>query len=340
MFTILGSDGKEYGPVTAGKIMEWIRDGRANLQTKARHDGETEWKTLADFPEFVPTNVAPPVLAAAPAATAAPVSPAPAPAGPVDPKAYADALLARGGSVDVFGCLSQSFHLWTGNFLPLVGVTLLVFLLQAVIGMIPLLGMIGGLFLNGVFYGGLYYYYLGKMRGEHREVGDAFAGFSRALVPLGLTSLLQAAFTVAMVLVFFAPWIGFFIHAIQHPGGAPGTLPTFTPIVLGLSALGGLVMLFVSVSWIFAFALVIDKGLGPWTAMAVSWRVVTRNWFSVFFTLLLGSILTMLGLIGLFIGVLFTLPLMIGALLYAYESLCNPPAGGTAPANPEQQLRS
>ncbi len=52
MFTILGADGKEYGPVTAGKMHEWIAGGRANLQTKARRDGETEWKTLGDFPEF------------------------------------------------------------------------------------------------------------------------------------------------------------------------------------------------------------------------------------------------------------------------------------------------
>jgi len=52
MFTILGADGKEYGPVTAGKLHEWIAAGRANMQTKARRDGETEWKTLGDFPEM------------------------------------------------------------------------------------------------------------------------------------------------------------------------------------------------------------------------------------------------------------------------------------------------
>jgi len=52
MFTILGADGKEYGPVTAGKLHEWIAGGRANLQTKARREGETEWKTLGDFPEL------------------------------------------------------------------------------------------------------------------------------------------------------------------------------------------------------------------------------------------------------------------------------------------------
>jgi uncharacterized RDD family membrane protein YckC len=52
MFIILGSDGKEYGPVTVGNVIEWIRDGRANLTTKAKRDHEDEWKTLGDFTEF------------------------------------------------------------------------------------------------------------------------------------------------------------------------------------------------------------------------------------------------------------------------------------------------
>jgi len=67
MFTLIGADGKEYGPVTIGHVIEWIRDGRANLQTKAKLDREDVWRTLGDFPEFGgrPAAVAPvpPVLA-------------------------------------------------------------------------------------------------------------------------------------------------------------------------------------------------------------------------------------------------------------------------------------
>lgn len=85
MFTILGGDGKEYGPVTADKVLEWIKAGRANLQTKVRRLGENDWKTLGEFPEFAayPGSTAtdyhvPPGTPAAPAApttAAAPVSP-------------------------------------------------------------------------------------------------------------------------------------------------------------------------------------------------------------------------------------------------------------------------
>jgi hypothetical protein len=326
---ILGADGKEYGPVTADKMREWIAGGRANGQTKARREGETEWRNLADFPEFALSAGAavPPPLAAMPAPVAAapsvPVVPVPLSG---DASAIAADLIARSAKIDVFDCLAKSFDLLKNNFWPLVGVTLLVVFVQTVIGMIPIIGMISGFFINGVFYGGLYYYYLGKVRGEPREVGDAFAGFSQAFVPLMLGTLMVTGLTLLVMVPFAATCIPFFVSIATHSHGA---LPVFTPLMFAGLFIGGLVALYLSISWAFTFILIIDRGLSPWTAMEVSRRVISRQWFRVFFVLLLGGILTMLGLIGLIIGIIFTMPLVFGAIIYAYEGACNPPASAT-----------
>jgi uncharacterized RDD family membrane protein YckC len=78
MFSILGVDGKEYGPVSVAKLNEWMADGRANLATKARRANETEWYTLGDFAEFNPVAApAAPSVPGTPAATG--FAPAPAP---------------------------------------------------------------------------------------------------------------------------------------------------------------------------------------------------------------------------------------------------------------------
>ena len=61
MFTIIGGDGKEYGPVTAEQVRIWITAGRANLETKAKAAGSEEWRRLGDFPEFATAPV-PPVM--------------------------------------------------------------------------------------------------------------------------------------------------------------------------------------------------------------------------------------------------------------------------------------
>jgi uncharacterized RDD family membrane protein YckC len=80
MFTILGADGKEYGPVPAEKVRAWIESRRASLQTRGRRDGETAWKTLGEFVEF---GAAPPV--ASDPVAAAPVAPAEPPPAPPPP---------------------------------------------------------------------------------------------------------------------------------------------------------------------------------------------------------------------------------------------------------------
>jgi hypothetical protein len=323
MFTIIGADGKEYGPVSAEKIRDWIAAGRANSQTQCKREGDSAWSTLGSLADFSASFGATP-----PPASGTPAAAAPA-AGEwqqcnVDPKAYAEAIRASGARVDVFECLSLSFKLWTSNFLPLVGATTLVILVQFAIGIVPLLGSLAGLLLNGVFYGGLYYYYLGKVRGEHRDIGDVFAGFKRGLVPLILCSLLQTAIMIGVALVFMAPWFGFIISTMLTHGGDI-VMPVMAPWLIVMTCIGVLVVLYFGVSVCFSFILVIDKGFGPWNALVTSWRVVTSNWFSVFFTLLLAVLLGALGLIALFIGILLTIPVTIGAVVYAYESLFRTP---------------
>jgi uncharacterized RDD family membrane protein YckC len=54
MFTIIGGDGREYGPATVQQIRIWLAEGRANLETKAKAAGTDEWRRLRDFLEFSP----------------------------------------------------------------------------------------------------------------------------------------------------------------------------------------------------------------------------------------------------------------------------------------------
>ena len=62
MFTILGADGKEYGPVAADLLKQWIQQGRVSLQTQARLEGGTDWKPLSSFPGFGTAPGTPPLL--------------------------------------------------------------------------------------------------------------------------------------------------------------------------------------------------------------------------------------------------------------------------------------
>ena len=71
MYKILGSDQKEYGPVTSDQLRQWIIERRLHAQSLVRLDGSPGWLPLAQFPEFSATL-----------AGAGPVAPASASAGP------------------------------------------------------------------------------------------------------------------------------------------------------------------------------------------------------------------------------------------------------------------
>jgi hypothetical protein len=53
MYTIIGADGREYGPASAEQIRQWIAEGRTHAQTLTKVEGTAEWKPLASFPELL-----------------------------------------------------------------------------------------------------------------------------------------------------------------------------------------------------------------------------------------------------------------------------------------------
>jgi len=60
MYKIRGADQREYGPVTADQVRQWIAEHRLNAQSFAKFEGTDAWKTLSEFPEFAPFAAPPP----------------------------------------------------------------------------------------------------------------------------------------------------------------------------------------------------------------------------------------------------------------------------------------
>jgi hypothetical protein len=52
MYKIRGADGKDYGPVTAQVLREWIAQRRLASTSLVQLEGTTDWKPLSAFPEF------------------------------------------------------------------------------------------------------------------------------------------------------------------------------------------------------------------------------------------------------------------------------------------------
>jgi len=61
MYTIIGGDGNEYGPVTADQLRHWANEGRVDTQSRVKREGSDDWTTLGELPEL---SMPPPVWTA------------------------------------------------------------------------------------------------------------------------------------------------------------------------------------------------------------------------------------------------------------------------------------
>lgn len=281
VYTIIGGDGREYGPVPTDQIRSWIASGRADLNTKAKELGSDEWKTLGDFPAFSGG-------AARSGEPAAPYVTTTSPLVSSDVDQIVGELTARAGKLDVFGCYERSWNLLKNHFWPLLGVTLLVMLISAAAGFVPILGIFVSVGLGGVFTGGVQYYYLKKVRGEPTTVSDAFAGFNLAFGPLVIAWIVYVVFSAVGFVLLILPGI------------------------------------YLVVAYEFTFLLILDRKLDFWSALEVSRRVITAQWWRLFGLILLSILFSLIGIICLIVGVFVASVLIQGATIYAYEDLCNP----------------
>ena len=115
-YTIIGGDGKEYGPVTADDVRQWIAESRLNENSLVKAESDAEFRPLGKFPEFAdafaskttPTPGVPPAFAGS---------------------AGGAAIAERDYELDIGGCVSRGWNLYKENF----GVLFVVFLIVVAI---------------------------------------------------------------------------------------------------------------------------------------------------------------------------------------------------------------
>lgn len=304
MYKIIGADGKEYGPVSAEQLRQWLTEGRINNQTRIQADGSADWKAFGDCPEF---------------ANAAPTTPP-----PYSSQSSSGINLEGDYDLETGKCISKASTLLQANLGLLIGAMLIYIASQivfTVLGMIPFIGWIFSilnLFVAAPLMGGLFFVILQAIRNQPTAVGDVFEGFRRAFMQLCLGYIVPAIFTALCFIP--AAIVGAIVLApILSKNQQPELGAIMTVAGAGLVCFIPAVIL--SVNWIFTLPLIMDKGLDFWTAMRTSWKRVTQRWWQVFGLLFLVGLINVGGFLLCCVGLIFTMPLGFAATMYAYETL-------------------
>lgn len=326
-YKIIGGDNLEYGPATHEEVCQWIADGRLTFHSLTQAEGDPGWKALSTFPEFDD--------ALRQQARQFPEAANPFPAPPPTFRSDATASLPR--ELDVASCLGRSSQLLAANFGLLLGAVTVTWLLGIVAQLLPFIGGLVYILLEGVLYGGLYLVYLRAIRGEPAAVGNIFQVYGDGLGQLMMVGVLTSVLTT----------FGFFFCIL------PG--------------------LYLLVAWTFAVPLVADRKLEFWAAMEMSRKIATRSWFRMAMLLLfaflpvvlmylyaqvkifavaypgfqelmkagtadvkaMSDLVTEVARVSIPLALLnkvvllFNLPFAVGALMYAYEDLFGKRRPGT-----------
>lgn len=120
--------------------------------------------------------------------------------------------------------------------------------------------------------------------GAPAEAGSILGYYDR-IVPLLLTTLLLYVMLIVGFLLFVIPGI------------------------------------YLSVAYMFALPLVVDKGLSPWQALEASRKAITHRWFSMFGLFLIIGLVYMLGALCLMVGLIWAMPLGMIAMGIVYRNI-------------------
>lgn len=260
----------------AAVVREWIREGRANGQTKVQEEGSADWKTLSECPEF---SEAWPAQASAPPGGAAPDPER-------DPTALLEEYCRRAERLDIWDCVVRSWRLMSEHFWLVAGASAVIFGISVGLELIPVLGMMAGITLSLVLWGGLDWLFLKLIRGQSADLSDAFAGFQIGFLPLLLGGVVSGVLiTLGLVLCIL-----------------PG--------------------LYLIVAWMgFSPLLIMEKRMDFWPALELSRRVVTRNFWTILALFMLTLAIVVAGVLALGAGLFVALPLSTGAVVFAYEDI-------------------
>lgn len=318
MYIIIGGDKKEYGPISADDVRLWITEGRLGEQSLIKAEGAAEFRSLGSVPEFAGAFAAKVPVPGMP----------PAFRGSAGPANWEE----RDYELDIIGCVSRGWNLLKENFGLLFVVALIFGLIEgfiAVLGMIPIIGpllSLVNLIIVGPLVGGVYYVFIQTIRGRPAEVGEVFAGFSRAFGQLFLghvvPALLAGLCLIPFGIVLAVEFIPLMAHGqLSEPNALPPISTAAAVILIAALFVCIIPMIYLQTCWAFTLPLIIDKEMDFWTAMGTSRKMVRKHWWHIFGLTILIGLLNLAGMLACCVGALFTAPLGIAAQMHAYETI-------------------
>lgn len=291
----IGTDGRQYGPLSDAEIRLWLADGRVSRHSRARRASESQWMALREMPEFEEATRPPYVGGGLPEGepSAAPPS--------LEPRTAIPS--GRPGEIDPVACLRRALALVASDFwtlgLPAVA-TLLVIFSFSILGTA---GVVLSVLLNDILLCGLFVLYIGAIRGRRpslQEIVDRLGPLALRIILAGIVqSLISAPFFVSVRQAILLK------STTAAAVAAVLTVPT----------------LYLLVAYAFLLPLMVDRNLGIRAALTASRHAVHPQWLRMFGLLAATILLLVVSVLLAGFPLLVTIPVSMAAFCLAYTDL-------------------
>lgn len=220
----------------------------------------------------------------------------------------------RRNAVEPVECIKGGWELIKNQYWLFVGMTLVAVLIGSAVPIILIGPMMCGL--NLAFFK--------TRRGEPVEFGTLFKGFDY----FGQSLIAAVLHALPIIVVVVPAYILFYVSMIvsiaaQGNSSEPNPAPLF-----GVMAVFGLfwvvvmiVIIVISIGFIFAYPLIVDRKLKAIDAIKLSFRAGLANFWRLLGMMLLTGLMTSVGVLACYVGAFLVMPLSYAAIAKAYEQV-------------------
>lgn len=216
-------------------------------------------------------------------------------------------------AVDPVECIKAGWELVKPQYWLFVGMTFVAFFIGSAVPFGILMGpMMCGIYLTC----------FARRRREPVEFGLLFKGFDFFGASV-VATLLHAVPIIAILLPTYVLFYASFVLALVAQGNDPNPLPllgvlgTFSIIVVVVVVL----IIIVSIGFTFAYPLIVDRRLGGWDAVKLSFKAAMANFWRLLAMGLLTGVMATVGMAFCYVGVFLVFPISYGAIASAYEQV-------------------
>lgn len=244
-----------------------------------------------------------------------------------------ESVLTDGYSFNMGDYINKGFKLFGNDAGSYIGFTLVSFVISFVVGLIPFLGTIAGLFVSPALNGGWYIFGQKHNSGQQRSFSNFFDAFKNPpWIQLVLGSLVSSIFIALAAAVIIVPAVIFLgagfitdIMSLQNNTDPDEVMAIFAAIFTGkiflTILLAALIASLVAALYIFMPQFIIFRGMAFWDAMEASRKVVMKNYIQVVLFLIVLSIIAFIGALLCGLGLLVAIPLFFLAVHSAFEDI-------------------